>query len=57
MNIYSVCTMAATFHPVNFGPYLIGCLHIYVWNIKYRLFTKLNAQIKTNLRDEFFKTN
>jgi hypothetical protein len=29
----------------------------HVWSIKYRLFTKLNAQIETNLRDEFIKLN
>ena len=30
---------------------------IYVWSIKYRLITKVIAQLATNLRDESFKTN
>jgi hypothetical protein len=29
----------------------------YTSSIKYRLFMKLNAQIETILRDEFFKSN
>ena len=29
----------------------------HTWSIKYRLITKLNALIETNLRDEFFKPN
>ena len=30
---------------------------IYAWSIKYRLITKLIAQLVTNLRDESFKPN
>jgi hypothetical protein len=29
----------------------------HTWSIKYKLITKLNAQIETILRDEFFKSN
>jgi hypothetical protein len=35
-------------HLLNFSSYLIGCL-THVWSIKYRLITKLNAQIETTL--------
>jgi hypothetical protein len=41
---------------LNFSRCLVGCL-TYVWSIKYRLITKLNAQIETVLRNKFFKPN
>ena len=44
------------FHLLNFSRCSIGCL-TYVWSIKYRLITKLIAQLATNLRDESFKPN
>ena len=42
------------FHLINFSLCPIQYL-THAWSIKYRLFTKRNAQIETVLRDEFFK--
>ena len=44
MYVYWLCMSP----PLNISPDHIGCM-THVWSIKYRLFTKQNAQIETNL--------
>jgi hypothetical protein len=39
-----------------FNTYYIECL-THAWNVKYRLITKLIAQVEINLRDEYIKPN